>query len=381
MRNALACAVLALVFLAWSVLCAAQPQRELTMWQLPETGTLPAGVVWTPGTAYVTLFLTDTLAMLDLTTDTISGIAIGDGPNALTEKDGYIYVTLALGDALVVYKPTKSAMYSYAIPTTGGWPNQLSSALPNPTSAHFAIAQRTSGILSYFQMDSTQIPDLPVTAPPFSLQLTKTTSQVQARVVPVQPYTVYVYPPGAVAQSQTPLPPYLQPPFTEWQVTTGGAYLEDVSVAASGTFWMTRGDNTLIAFDPSTSIASGYLLTAGISAMFVDAASPAGVFFIDWTANAIVQFDTVYGNETSWSIPGAIMPVGITVDAAGSVWFIDRGADMLGYLDRSTNNFYLYDVPAGSSPGGLALGQGGTDMWFVAEHGDYIGKLGSPTIP
>jgi streptogramin lyase len=75
------------------------------------------------------------------------------------------------------------------------------------------------------------------------------------------------------------------------------------------------------------------------------------------------------------------MPVGITVDDVGSVWFIDRGADMLGYLDLSSDTFYLFDVPVGSSPIGLALGEAGTDIWFVAENSDYIGRLAVPAGP
>jgi len=348
------------------------------MWQLPQAGTLPSAVAWTMDAVYVPLFLNDTLGVLDLQTDDFSEIPIGDGPNDVVAKDGFVYVTLALGDALAVYKPAKVAVTSYPFPSGGGWPGQISVALPNPTAAYFAIAQRTSGILTTFEMDSTQIPDGTVIPFTISQTLTKTTTPVQARVVSVQPHTIYAYPSGAVAQSQNPLPPYAQPPFIEWQVTAGGAYLEGVSVHGSGTFWMTRGDNALIAFDPSTSIASEYLLTAGTQAMFIDAASPAGVFFIDWNTNAIVEFDTIYGNETSWNIPGASMPVGITVDSMGNVWFIDRGADMLGYLDRSNDTFTLYDVPAGSSPIGLALGQAGTEVWFVAENLDYVGKLAVP---
>jgi len=370
-----------MVLLALVGACAvsgAAQSRDLTIYQLPQTGMLPTGIAWTRGTVYTALFTTDTLGVLDLQSDILQEIPIGDGPYAVTTKDGFIYVALALGDQFAVYKPAKSTVYTYSMPTPGGWPGSIAVALPNPTAAHFAIGERLVGRLAYFQMDMLRIPDGPTVQPVATTHLFKQTIAMQPRIVSVQPNTIYVVPSGAVPRSQTTLTKWTYAPFDEWQVTTGGQYLEDVDVASSGTFWMACGGDSLVALDPLTGLASDYFLATGTVAISVDASDAAfgQILFIDAAQGAIGAFDTVGGSVTFWPIPGAQHMVDIARDGRGGVWFADRGADVIGLLDRGSGTFTLYDLPQDSSPVDIAIGEGGSEIWFVAERADSIGKLG-----
>ena len=111
-------------------------------------------------------------------------------------------------------------------------------------------------------------------------------------------------------------------------------------------------------------------------AISVEASGHGGIILLEWTQNALGDLDTATGTVNLCPIPGAIHPVGIARDAWSGIWFVDREADVIGYLDRDANTYYLYDLPSDSSPAAIVPGQDGFDLWFVAEHGDYVGKLG-----
>ena len=374
MRRAIALVLIVLSLGIGLVLYGAPAQRELVTWHLPQAGSLPSGVAWTETTVYATLFEADALAALDLRTGTLEKIEIGDGPYGIAIKDGFVYVTLALEDKLAVYKPGPSTLHTYALPTPGGWPAQLDSALWNPGAAYFAINQRTAGRLVYFQVNQGQIPD---GGTPYQTtsRLAVDASTIHPRSITVQPLTIHVYPIGEVPQAQLTLAKTVRPPFTEWQVGQG-RHLEDVSVAPSGRFWMVQGDATLLRFDPSTNLADVYALPLGTKAVSVDASSYGNdIVFLDGGRNAVGELQFHSGKVTVWPIPGAGDLADLVRDAHDRLWFVDREADVVVCLDRGNNTFYFYDVPAGSSPGGLVTGRDGLDIWFVAEQGDYIGKL------
>jgi len=374
MRRAVALSLIALILGIGLGLYGAEAERELVIWQLPQAGSRPAGVAWTKNTVYATLYGADTLAALDLRTGRVDEIPVGDGPYGIVVEDGYVYVTLSLEDRLAVFRPTTETLHKIALPTPGGRPDRLIAALWSPNAAHLGIAEPRAGRIARFQMAESEIP-AGGSVEPTTSRIPLTASTIYARSVSVQPQTVLVYPLGAGPTSET-FVETVRGPFTEWQLARGGS-LEDLSFEASGRFWIARRDATLLRLDPMTGAAEVYALPLKAQATLVDAAGyGGGIVFFDAQRGALGELDLHTGNVTLWPLPGARDVVALAFDAEDRIWFADRDADVVGSLDRDANTFTLYDLPAGSGPVALTPGLDGLDLWFAAQDGNYIGKLG-----
>lgn len=354
------------------------------LWPLPVPDALPAGIDVDPqtGEVFVTMFNYG-LGQLDPATNGFTYWQVGGGPNRLElcrcSGDAlYAVFTQALSDQIgLLLSP--AGWYRTASDTAPGGFAQGLDVVQIAGTVEIWYAERLGGRVGFLQPQPGDFDPRSFRSTPDSGQtLTPQAVPVTATVVP----TITLLTPGnpALPPAAVSVPADAAGAVIAWDfspVYGGDVLLEDIAVGPSGEVWVANSAQPLLVqLDVLSSTASLYTLPPNSVAVDL-AVDPARgyVWFTEGYQSKIGMLDPTTGDVHEWDLPTPGQPVAIALDGTGElVWFADREGNRIGVLDWINNEITLYPLPPDSYPVDLAVDANG-DAWFVAERGNYIGRI------
>lgn len=354
-------------------------------WDIPTFDSLPSDIDYDPvdNLVFFSEFSGNNIGQLNPANNEITEWGVAGNPNGIAVARGSgnaaillppsVYYTESRGDAVTVLDTFNGNYGRYFLPRSGTFPNAVSLDLSQFQPRVF-FSQRLGNAVGL--VDLTQ-------------QIAVLSNSASLTVTPVAPAAVSANIstftlnsqsfPSSLGPAAQAIPPSMSGAISEWDLSGmmfNGGTVDDVAVQVNGNVWIAmNGENIIVEMDPSTDTFLLYSLpnNSSASALAFDVAG--NVWYTTGFGQKIGMVVPLTGDVFEWSLPNGGQPLDITTDAlTGLVWFTLREGNAIGSFNPGTGEYTEYTVPADSNPVALTLDNNG-DIWFVAERGNYVGRL------
>jgi len=365
-------------------------------WDIPTFDSLPSDIEYdaVDNLVFFSEFSGNNIGQLNPSNNEITEWGVNGNPNGIAVARGSgnaaillpptVYYAESRGDAVTVLDTVTGSYGQYFLPRNGAFPNRVSLDLSQFQPRVF-FSERLGNAVGL--VDLTQ-------------QIAVLSNSAGLSVTPVAPSAIssnvstfnlssqfFQSNLGPAAQA---IPSSMSGAISEWNLSGmmfNGGTVDDVAVQVNGRVWIAFGGENLIAeMDPQTNTFLLYSLPPGSSASRLTFDLAGNVWYTTGFSQKIGMVVPLTGDVFEWSMPNGGQPLDITTDAlAGLVWFTLREGNAIGAFNPGTGEYNEYAIASGSNPVALTL-DGNGDVWFVAERGNYVGRLsitalGQPPSP
>ncbi len=386
------------IILGISVPNEAQLNQSATVerWDIPTFDSLPSDIDYDPidNLVFFSEFSGGNIGQLNPFSNEITEWGINGNPNGIAVARGSgnaaillpptVYYADSLGDAVTTLDTVSGNYGQYFLPQNGNFPNRVSLDLSQFQPRVFFSERLGSavGLLDLTQPIATLSNSSAINVTPVA------PSAVSSNVgtFNLSPLSF----PSILGPAAQAIPSSMSGAISEWDLSGmmfNGGTVDDVAVQVNGNVWIAFGSENLIAeMDPQTNTFLLYSLPTGSSAARLAFDIAGNVWYTTGFSQKIGMVVPLTGDVMEWSLPNGGQPLDITTDAlTGLVWFTLREGNAIGVLNPGTGEYSEYALPSNSSPVALTQDPNG-DIWFVAERGNYVGRLsisalGQPPSP